>query len=218
MYRRATYGSLIFTLALLWMLPSLQSAQADDRDHQGYYYPTPQTEERYKPRVNAVAEADRRTRIAFTTGLTAQMLASPSPPRFAIFAKGDDAEKLIIVSITDGAYNTLYRLRALLAMLTAYARSSPAFNGLKTITPMPAKTLKSCSPMNGFMLPLPAEMNQQWPRCGQKTARSAACIRGGSPCKAAVKLWPAGPPSCNRHRRLPVSRHRFCPWGRTLLL
>ncbi|HBM14669.1 MAG TPA: hypothetical protein DD390_18405 [Rhodospirillaceae bacterium] len=129
MYRRATYGSLIFTLALLWMLPSLQSAQADDRDHQGYYYPTPQTEERYKPRVNAVAEADRRTRIAFTTGLTAQMLASPSPPRFAIFAKGDDAEKLIIVSITDGAYNTLYRLRALLAMLTAYARSSPAFNG-----------------------------------------------------------------------------------------
>jgi hypothetical protein len=129
MYRRAFQVSLIFTVALIFMLPPLQRTLADESDHEGYYYPTPQTEERYRPRVNSVAEADRRTRIAFTTGLTAQMLASPSPPRFAIFAKGDNAEKLIIVSITDGAYNTLYRLRALLAMLTAYARSSPAFNG-----------------------------------------------------------------------------------------
>lgn len=129
MYRRAFQVSFIFTLALFFMLPPLGHGHADESEHPGYYYPTPQTEERYRPRVKSVADADRRTRIAFTTGLTAQMLASPSPPRFAIFAKGDAAEKLIIVSITDDAYNTLYRLRALMAMLTAYARSSPAFNG-----------------------------------------------------------------------------------------
>ena len=129
MYRRAVQTSLVFTLALMLMLPLIRPAQAEESEQEGYYYPTPQTEERYRPRVKSVAEADRRTRIAFTTGLTAQMLASPSPPRFAIFAKGEEANKLIIVSITDDAYNTLYRLRALLAMLTAYARSSPAFNG-----------------------------------------------------------------------------------------
>lgn len=57
------------------------------------------------------------------------MLRAPSPPRFAIFAKGADAEKLILVAVSDGTYNTLYRLRALMAMLTAYARSGPAFQG-----------------------------------------------------------------------------------------
>lgn len=93
----------------------------------GYYYPVPQTEERYRPRVPLLPGTDRLTRVAFTTGLTQQMLASPSPPRFAIFPKGEDGEKLIIVAVQDGAYNTLYRLRALMAMLTAYARSSPAF-------------------------------------------------------------------------------------------
>jgi hypothetical protein len=100
--------------------------RADER-HDGYYYPTPQTEERYTARVPRAGDSDRRTRIAFTTGLTSQMLQSPAPPRFAIFAKGRDATKLIIVGVSDDAYNTLFRLRALLAMLTAYARSSPVF-------------------------------------------------------------------------------------------
>jgi len=114
--------SMVF-LVLFASTPAL----ADDTRHEGYYYPTPQTEERYRPRVGTVLEADRRTRIAFTTGLTSQMLAAPSPPRFAIFAKGGEARKLIIVALSDGNFNTLYRIRALLAMLTAYARSSPAF-------------------------------------------------------------------------------------------
>ena len=108
--------------------PALADAQSVNR-HAGYYYPHPQTTERYSARVPIVQEADRRTRVAFTTGLTTQMLSSPSAPRFAIFAKGDLAEKLIIVGLTDDAFNTIYRLRALLAMLTAYSRSTPAFQG-----------------------------------------------------------------------------------------
>ncbi|WP_421884313.1 molybdopterin-guanine dinucleotide biosynthesis protein A [Pacificispira sp.] len=119
-------GLALVCAAILTLVSS--AARAESQRHDGYYYPSPQTEERYAARVANAGKADRRTRIAFTTGLTAQMLAAPSPPRFAIFAKGNDAEKLIIVGLQDDAFNTLYRLRALLAMLTAYARSSPAFN------------------------------------------------------------------------------------------
>ena len=111
--------------AIVMMLTAVVTAGpagADNARHEGYYYPTPQTEERYRPRVGVVVEADRRTRIAFTTGLSGQMLSAPSPPRFAIFAKGSQAEKLIIVALSDGTFNTLYRIRALLAMLTAYSR------------------------------------------------------------------------------------------------
>lgn len=108
--------------------PDIAEAQGVNQ-HAGYYYPHPQTMETYQPRISLVQEADRRTRIAFTTGLTTQMLSAPSAPRFAIFAKGEDAQKLIIVGLTDDAFNTIYRLRALLAMLTAYSRSTPAFQG-----------------------------------------------------------------------------------------
>lgn len=44
-----------------------------------------------------------------------------------MFAKGGDAEKLIIVATTEGRYNTIFRLRGLLASMTADARLSPLF-------------------------------------------------------------------------------------------
>ena len=44
-----------------------------------------------------------------------------------MFAKGDYAEKMIIVAVGDGAFDTLYRARALLAELSAVARLSPVF-------------------------------------------------------------------------------------------
>ncbi|PPR22322.1 MAG: hypothetical protein CFH40_01365 [Alphaproteobacteria bacterium MarineAlpha10_Bin3] len=99
---------------------------AGDR-HAGYYYPEPQTREVYKARARTLPEANRRSRIAFVTGLTNRMLKNPYPPQFAIFAKGTEAEKLIIVSLNANTYNTLYRMRGLLAMLTAVARSTPLF-------------------------------------------------------------------------------------------
>lgn len=126
---KAILSALGVILSVL-VLPAPVEAEAQTVNrHAGYYYPHPQTQERYRARVPIVQEADRRTRVAFTTGLTTQMLGAPSAPRFAIFAKGDRAEKLIIVGLTDDAFNTIYRLRALLAMLTAYSRSTPAFQG-----------------------------------------------------------------------------------------
>lgn len=95
--------------------------------HVGIYYPVPQTQEVYKARTNALPDVDRAQRIDFVNGLTAHMLASPYPPQFAVFAKGTHAEKLIIVSLYDNAFNTMYRVRALLAMLTTVSRQTPYF-------------------------------------------------------------------------------------------
>ena len=53
-------------------------------------------------------------RQAFIIGLTKQ-LAADYAPSYAIFAKGDQSEKLIIVGMDDGQFNTIYRARALLA-------------------------------------------------------------------------------------------------------
>src|SRR3546814_3200706 len=38
--------------------------------------------------------------------LTGQMLQNPYPPQFVLFAKGTDAEKLIITGLADVSYDT----------------------------------------------------------------------------------------------------------------
>lgn len=116
----------LFALALV-VLCAFGPARAEDR-HAGYYYPTPKTQETYVARAQTLADSDRKRRLAFVTAMTAQMMSNPYPPPFAIFAKGDAVEKLIIVGLYDNSYNTLYRMRALLAMLTAGARMTPFFN------------------------------------------------------------------------------------------
>jgi hypothetical protein len=42
-----------------------------------------------------------------------------------MFAKGDEAEKLIIIGLDDAMFATLYRARALLAALSSLARLTP---------------------------------------------------------------------------------------------
>ncbi len=49
------------------------------------------------------------------------------PPQFAMFAQGDEANKMIITSLGSDRYNTLYRMRGLLEILTARARVSELF-------------------------------------------------------------------------------------------
>lgn len=95
--------------------------------HAGYYYPEPDAREIYELRVPLLPDVDRALRVGFVTGLTRQMQENPFPSPFAIFAKGEEAEKLIIVATGPGLYDTLYRMRALLAMLTSSARLSPMF-------------------------------------------------------------------------------------------
>jgi hypothetical protein len=111
-------------LALLLWVPAC--AIADDR-HAGYYYPAPGSEEIYEARAATLADASRKRRILFVTELTNQMMNNPYPPPFAVFAKGAQAEKMIITSLYENGYNTLYRMRGLLALLSARARSTPIF-------------------------------------------------------------------------------------------
>jgi hypothetical protein len=103
------------------------AARADDR-HAEYYYPAPQSSEVYEARAEILPEASRRSRIAFVTHVMNEMIRkNPYPPQYAIFAKGTEAEKMIIVGLVGDSYDTLYRMRALLAMLTAVARTTPLF-------------------------------------------------------------------------------------------
>jgi hypothetical protein len=108
------------------------AGHADDR-HAGYYYPTPQTVETYVARAKTLPDSNRTRRIGFVVQLTRQMLNNPYPPEFAVFAKGDDAEKLLIVALKGGVIDTLYRARALLAMLTSVARATPLFQELGAV-------------------------------------------------------------------------------------
>ncbi len=100
---------------------------AADR-HAGYYYPTVSSEESFTARAAILTEASRELRIQFIINVTQQLLAKPIAPDYVIFAKGDQAEKMIIVGLNDyGGLSTLFRARATLAMLTSIARGSPLF-------------------------------------------------------------------------------------------
>lgn len=104
-------------------------AAADDR-HEGFYYPPLTSSEVYKARAFTMPEASRKARIAFVTGITSEQNKAPYPPQAAIFAKGSEAEKLIIVALEDGRMDTIYRARAIFAQMTAVARLLPVFSQL----------------------------------------------------------------------------------------
>ena len=72
-------------------------------------------------------------RVGFVVGYTTSQLEQPYPPEFVLYAKGAEAQKLIIASLDDDRMNTLYRARAVLAMMTAVARTMPIFveNGVE---------------------------------------------------------------------------------------
>lgn len=116
--------TLLIALAMVMGLGG--AAQAADR-HAGYYYPEPQSNETYQARGQTLPDAKRALRIGFVTGLANQFLSQPYPPTQAIFAKGAEAEKMIIVAFQDGQIDTIYRARALFANLTAVARVMPLF-------------------------------------------------------------------------------------------
>ena len=124
--RRAVFSLALAVLFVTSPWPHAVRAQEQDSDrHSEYYYPVPQSRELYRARAPHLPRAGRATRIGFVTGLSQQMTKRAYPPSFAIFAKGAEAEKLIIVALDDGPLDTLYRARAVLADLTSMARLLP---------------------------------------------------------------------------------------------
>ena len=107
-------------------LVQINSGWADD-SHAGYYYPDPQTSETYVSSLNVMPSMNKRSRVGFLIGLNKQQMDRAYPPPYHIFAKGYHAQKMIVVATGSGRYDTLFRLRALLASLTSQARTSPLF-------------------------------------------------------------------------------------------
>ncbi|HJM90572.1 MAG: molybdopterin-guanine dinucleotide biosynthesis protein A [Alphaproteobacteria bacterium] len=120
---------LLFVLLLGPILTVSSRAIAGDR-HAGYYYPLVSSQENYQARSRVMENVGRETRIGF---IVAQMNGQRQlhyPPRFAILAKGREAEKLVIVGLDEHSFATLYRARAVLAQLTASARGSALFRDM----------------------------------------------------------------------------------------
>ena len=103
---------------------------AADR-HAGYYYPEVTSSEAYRSRAQVLEQASRAARLSFIVGLTAAQGGRPHPPRYAIFAKGEEAQKLIIVGLDGESFRTLFRARAVLAQMTARARNTELFKSLE---------------------------------------------------------------------------------------
>lgn len=107
----------------------LGQASADDR-HAGYYYPEPTSTELYTARTPVLQDSNKRRRIGFIVGLTDEQLKRGHGADYVIFAKGDDAEKMIIMSLREDFIRTLFQARGFLAQLTAQSRGTELFRQL----------------------------------------------------------------------------------------
>ena len=106
-----------------------------ESDREGYYYPEIGSQEDFRRDLaRPPAVPGRKVRTAFITQVTKAQLAAPETPPFVIFAKGAEAEHMIILATEDGVFRTLYRARAVLAQLTANARGTEFFvkNGIQS--------------------------------------------------------------------------------------
>jgi len=136
--RRWLLGAVAVLVVLPWLAMPVpasaqsgpQSPQDSDDNHAGYYYPAVNSSETYHSRVKTLPDSDRNRRVGFVTGVTAGQTERPYAPTTAMFAKGKDAEKLILIGLEDGPMDTLFRARARLAMLTATARTTSVFRDL----------------------------------------------------------------------------------------
>jgi hypothetical protein len=93
----------------------------------GYYYPKPTSTETYTSQMQAINGVGRAERIQFVTVVSQGTLQSNYRVPYAVFAKGERADHLIVVGLHAGELNTIYRIRALLANMTTMSRTSPFF-------------------------------------------------------------------------------------------
>jgi hypothetical protein len=109
--------------------PAPQQTQSGESRHEGYYYPTLTSSEVFVARARALEDSDKQRRLGFVAVMLGQQLELPYPPAYLLFAKGEQAEKMIVVGMSP-AFDTLHRARAHMASLTTIARQSPLFEDL----------------------------------------------------------------------------------------
>ena len=106
--------------------PAAAAPKSEDR-YIGYYYPKPTSTEVFESQLQTLPNMDRAQRIQFTTVVSQGTIQSAYRVPYAVFAKGEKADKMIIVGMQGGELNTVYRMRALLANMTTMSRLSPFF-------------------------------------------------------------------------------------------
>ena len=119
----------LHVVLLLALVSAPWPATATDR-HAGYYYPDVTSRETYVARAQVLAQANREMRIGFVVAQTMGQREHQYPPRYALFSKGENAEKMIIIGLDEHSFATLYRARGVLAQLTSVARSTEFFRNL----------------------------------------------------------------------------------------
>lgn len=108
--------------------PAKQAATPAGEDrYVGYYYPKPTSTEEYKSPIDTIAGTDRAQRVQFVTVVSQGTIQSAYRVPYAVFVKGEKADKMIIVGLQPGELGTVYRMRAVLANMTTMSRLSPFF-------------------------------------------------------------------------------------------
>lgn len=129
------------------LLVSVVPGAAQDKDrHAGYYYPPVTVSETYEAEATPLTGSTRARRVGFITIIVGKMLAASYPPPYLMFVKGAEGEKLIIIGMGDYVSN-VYQARALLAQLTAQARTTEVF---KEVDPELRLTFLDLLRMLGF--------------------------------------------------------------------
>jgi hypothetical protein len=135
----------IVLVAAAFLAAAPATAQEKDR-HAGYYYPPATVSETYEAEASPLAGSTRVRRIGFITIIVTKLLAASYPPQYLMFVKGAEGEKLIILGMGDYISN-VYQARALLAQLTAQARTTDVF---KEVDPEHRLTFLDLLRMLGF--------------------------------------------------------------------
>jgi hypothetical protein len=107
--------------------PPEETTLREPTRHEGYYYPRITSREVYMARAQTLRDSTRQRRLTFVTAMAALQSKEPYAPTYLMYAKGDQAEKMIIVATQAGNLDTLYRMRALLATFTYAVRETPLF-------------------------------------------------------------------------------------------
>ncbi len=106
--------------------PTAAAPATEDR-YIGYYYPKPSSIETFTSSMQTIAGTTRTQRIQFVTVVAMGTLQSAYRVPYAVFAKGEKGDKLIIVGMQPGEMSSIYRIRGVLANMTTMARLSPFF-------------------------------------------------------------------------------------------
>lgn len=107
--------------------PAAAKPAAGEDRYIGYYYPKPTSTETFESSMQTLAGTERAQRIQFVTVVSQGTIQSAYRVPYAVFAKGEKADRMIIVGMQQGELNTIYRMRALLANMTTMSRLSPFF-------------------------------------------------------------------------------------------